>query len=383
MNKRVLIYCPVFKPQESGYTHAFEGLIKNLLQAGYCVDVLTKELIPDNIKEPLSLPNLNVIRFLPQLNIWGFGLFYQFYQLAKKIVSLNTQYKYDLIICETGDEPLLFSFLPKSVCNKTIVRFHSTSDTEYLLYGNHKKYKIRKFFWKHLASKKIKHLVATNNYHLAFAESKILNKPKLLTKNILTNTVTPLQQNTNKPSECIQIIMLGRLDKEGYKQKGFACLVKALHIISQKHFKKDFTITLIGNGEKFYFLQEQIAAYPFVKLIPKLNHSEIIQLLLQTDIVILPSLYEGVSMFALEALATSNAVIYSATGGLIEMVEKNGILIEPNNEQQLADAIVSLIHHPDLETLKLESTKIAEKKFSSKVQLQQFEHILKEVTNAK
>ena len=62
-NKRVLIYCPVFLPQTTGYTHAFEQLITNLLQGGFIVDVLTPQILGVGEAEPFVAKNFNIYRY--------------------------------------------------------------------------------------------------------------------------------------------------------------------------------------------------------------------------------------------------------------------------------------------------------------------------------
>ena len=62
------------------------------------------------------------------------------------------------------------------------------------------------------------------------------------------------------------------------------------------------------------------------------------------DVVIMPSLMEAVSLSALEAMATRRPVIATNVGGLPEIIhhETTGLLVEPENPQALADAIIRL-----------------------------------------
>lgn len=378
MAKRVLVYCPVFLPQQSGYTHAFSGLIINLLQAGFSVDVLTPEQLPAGIGEPLQHHQLTVTRYNPKLNIWAVGLFYRFKKLAQQLVHMYKSKAYHLVFIETGDEPLLLYYLPNYILQKTAVRFHSTSDTEYLNLSNHKKYKLRKWFWKYLLGRHVKHLSATNAYHLNYAAQQVLHNTTIQSQHIITNTIN-VQPLETKPQNGVQFFMLGRMDTEGYKQKGFDTLLQALPLVAQHMQKSNATITIVGNGNCFDTFKSKIANYPFVKLIPSLTHQQTLNYLQQTDVVLLPSLYEGVSMFALEALATGNAVVYSNTGGLIDMVDGNGYLIEPANYSNLADAIITLMNTPDLAKLKQQSIEIALKKYHPQIQLNQFNLLMEEV----
>lgn len=379
-SRRVLIYCPVFLPEVSGYTQAFKQLISNLLNNGFEVDVVTPQLLNKGEEEPFKHHNLKVYRYNPALEIWGLGLFYQYYKQASYISKLDNQRNYNLVLIETGDVPLLPYFLSNSILNKTTVRFHSTSDTEYLHIGKHKKYKLRRWFWQFLSGKKIKHLCATNMYHLAYAQHKVLHTTTLRSKHVLTNTVEIVTQNNTVKSAPITFVMLGRMDEEGFKQKGFDVFLQALEVVKQDLKHANAQIHIIGNGNCFTYFNEQVNAYDFVKLTPEMNHEELLKLLQQSDVVLLPSLYEGVSMFALEALATGNVVVFSSTGGLIEMVDGNGVLIHPGDANDLALAIKNIINQPQLQLQKVQSVSIAKNKFSCEVQFAQFMSMYKEVS---
>jgi glycosyltransferase involved in cell wall biosynthesis len=378
-NKRVLIYCPVFLPETTGYTHAFEQLITNLLQSGFMVDVLTPQILGVDESEPFLAKNLSIFRYKPTLKVWGLGLFYQFYKQAQFISRLNQQHNYQLIFIETGDIPLLPFFLSDVILKKTVVRFHSTSDTEYLLLGNHKKYKLRRWFWRFLSGKKIKHVCATNQYHLDYAINNVLHQPKVKSKHVLTNTIEVNATDLSKKAAHLNFVLLGRMDEEGYKQKGFDVLLKALALVKDDMVAADAEMVIIGEGSKYSNFKLLVEHYDFVTLKPNLPHQQLLALLQQSHVVLLPSLYEGVSMFALEALANANAVIFSKTGGLIEMVDGNGCLVEPGNAVQLADAIREMIQHRNLALLQIKSQEIAQRCFSKAIQLKQFEQLIREV----
>lgn len=378
-NKRVLIYCPVFLPETSGYTNAFRQLITNLLHSGLMVDVLTPQMLSNDNKEPFVHQNLKVFRYKPALKIWGLGLFYEFYKQARFIHKLNQQHSYQLIFIETGDVPLLAFFLSNVILKKTAVRFHSTSDTEYLQVGNHKKYKLRRWFWRYLSGKKIKFICATNQYHLDYTIHKVLHQPSIKNKQVVTNTVDVKVVDFTKKYSRLTFVMLGRMDEEGYKQKGFDVLLNALAKVKDDIVAADAQLLIIGAGIKFSGFKSSIKQYPFVTLKPNLPHHLLLELLQQSNVVLLPSLYEGVSMFALEALANGNAVIFSKTGGLIEMVDGNGLLVEPGNAEQLAACIQHIIAHKNIRTLQEQSMRIAQNRFSEQVQLQQFMQLMKEV----
>jgi glycosyltransferase involved in cell wall biosynthesis len=68
------------------------------------------------------------------------------------------------------------------------------------------------------------------------------------------------------------------------------------------------------------------------------------------DVFVLPSLYEGLGVAALEAMAAGKPVVASEVGGLAELIEDGttGLLTPPRNVQALSAAIARLIDDPSL-----------------------------------
>ncbi len=66
------------------------------------------------------------------------------------------------------------------------------------------------------------------------------------------------------------------------------------------------------------------------------------------DLFVMPSLFEGLGVAALEAMAAGKPVIASRVGGLVESVidDETGLLIAPGDDAQLADAIEKLYREP-------------------------------------
>jgi glycosyltransferase involved in cell wall biosynthesis len=73
------------------------------------------------------------------------------------------------------------------------------------------------------------------------------------------------------------------------------------------------------------------------------------ELLRDGEIVILPSFFESFSYACLEAMAAGKAVVGSTSGGMNDLIEngKTGLLIDPESEDSLYDAINFLITNPE------------------------------------
>ncbi len=66
------------------------------------------------------------------------------------------------------------------------------------------------------------------------------------------------------------------------------------------------------------------------------------------DVFVYPALYEGFGLPPLEAMACGVPVIASATSSLPEVVGKSGILIDPQDEKSMAEAMKKVILSPKL-----------------------------------
>jgi starch synthase len=76
---------------------------------------------------------------------------------------------------------------------------------------------------------------------------------------------------------------------------------------------------------------------------------DVIQLYSHATVFACPSVYEPFGIINLEAMACETAVVASATGGILEVVEdgKTGILVPPSNPGELAQALNRLVTNPD------------------------------------
>lgn len=98
-----------------------------------------------------------------------------------------------------------------------------------------------------------------------------------------------------------------------------------------------------------------------------LKEEEYVQLYSSAKIFVCPSIYEPFGIINLEAMACKTPVIASATGGILEVVlpEKTGLLVEPKNSNQIADAVNRLLKDEKLrKTMGEEGRKRVEEFFS-------------------
>jgi glycosyltransferase involved in cell wall biosynthesis len=85
------------------------------------------------------------------------------------------------------------------------------------------------------------------------------------------------------------------------------------------------------------------------------------------NLFLLPSIEEALGISILEAMANNIPVIATKVGGITEIITNNtnGILLEPNNTQELSDKIIKIIDDKQLRDRIIKNAKITIKKFSN------------------
>ncbi|AMX82275.1 glycosyl transferase family 1 [Geobacillus subterraneus] len=112
-----------------------------------------------------------------------------------------------------------------------------------------------------------------------------------------------------------------------------------------------------GMGEAYDELKsliEQRGLSEKAKLLGAIPHETMTEYYALSDIVLVPSVHsagveEATSISALEAMGSGSPLIASAVGGLKEIVNhrQDGLLVEEKNVDELAQAIIELLDHPE------------------------------------
>lgn len=151
--------------------------------------------------------------------------------------------------------------------------------------------------------------------------------------------VESLPKNKEKKYEK-QIIYAGRLSKE----KGIWTLLEIC-----KKLPDDIDIVILGAGPEVDKINDISNSKKNVHFLGYLPKEKIIPLIRGSDILIQPSLNEGISSTILEAMACKVPIIATNVGGNMELIEHNqtGFLVEPNSSSQILDLINYVFSNTD------------------------------------
>ena len=141
-----------------------------------------------------------------------------------------------------------------------------------------------------------------------------------------------------KEKKSIQLITTGRLIPE----KHFDMLIQAVANISSLPLR----LSIIGNGSEMNRLKKLVHELQIEDKVQLMGHKskqEIVTLLQESDIFVLPSQSETFGVAYIEALACGLPIIATDCGGPRDIVtNSNGLLIPINNQQALEQAITHM-----------------------------------------
>jgi colanic acid/amylovoran biosynthesis glycosyltransferase len=139
-----------------------------------------------------------------------------------------------------------------------------------------------------------------------------------------------------------RLVSTGRL----HWKKGFEFALVALRHLLEAGFDVQYDIA--GGGpeeEKLRFCIHELGLSTRVRLLGRQSASEVKAALQNADIYWLPSLSEGLSNAALEAMAMQMPIISTTAGGMEEAISEgeNGLLVAPFDARALADKTAILL----------------------------------------
>jgi len=146
------------------------------------------------------------------------------------------------------------------------------------------------------------------------------------------------------------ILFVGRFSKS----KGIENLINALNIIKNEQEFSDVRLVIMGVDfgfeEKMEELIDRFDLSNKVSIIKNPPREDVISAYGESEFLILPSQWELSPLVPLESFAFKKPVISTRSHGIPFTVQhdKNGILVEPENPMELADAIKKLLLDEDL-----------------------------------
>jgi glycosyltransferase involved in cell wall biosynthesis len=188
-----------------------------------------------------------------------------------------------------------------------------------------------------------------------------------------------IRSELNIPEEIPVIVFVGRI----CEQKRPALLADILRSAQAQGL--EFRALVIGEGEMKVQLKDLLNQYRLaghVQMLDSVPHQRWLDILFASDIFLLPSQYEGISIALLESMASGVVPIAARVGGHDEIVSPAaGILIPHGNDElrEYVDAIRRLLSDPtELQQMSKECKALAKSRLSWEGMIDRFLALLDE-----
>ncbi len=127
--------------------------------------------------------------------------------------------------------------------------------------------------------------------------------------------------------------------------KGYDYALRAIKVLAEKNIDVQYTIIAKGENEEIIYLIDDLGLKNNVTIVPELSHKEVLNKMVNSDLLLLPSVSEGLANVVLEAMAVGLPVLTSNCGGMVEVIthNENGWLFENRNSAKMALAIEEIL----------------------------------------
>lgn len=149
--------------------------------------------------------------------------------------------------------------------------------------------------------------------------------------------------NARKP----ELTFVGSLNEN----KDPLTLIRSFKLIAESN--DDARLNVVGSGPLDAKVRATVALKGLlgsVTFYPSMKHSDLLQLLASSILIIMTSRQEGLPTVVVEALALGKPVVATAAGGLREIIKngENGFLVPSEAAESLAQQVLMILNNDDL-----------------------------------
>ena len=189
--------------------------------------------------------------------------------------------------------------------------------------------------------------------------------------------------HTSKKNDTLKILSVGR----SHWVKGYDYSLKALAILKEKGISYQYEIIGAYGDEELLFLINDLGLTDEVSLLPKMSQEAVYTKMRHADLLLVPSIEEGIANVAVEAMALGTPVISTDCGGMEELIEHNkeGWIVPKRKPKAMAEAIVNFItlNEKEIEEIKRNARKKVENQHSEEKMISDMEDLYKKVSEIK
>lgn len=165
------------------------------------------------------------------------------------------------------------------------------------------------------------------------------------------------------------------------KVKNHQTIIEVFNKISQIYL--DIQLILVGEGSQRSAIEQLVRSYQLTHRVSFVGRTEEVNNYLEkVDIFFMPSIYEGLPLSIIEAMAAGCVIVASNVGGISDIVinNRNGFLIvDPFNEEAFKESIIKLINDKDQRIMMSKQNVVDSKNFTIEEMTKKYELLYKEL----
>ncbi len=224
-------------------------------------------------------------------------------------------------------------------------------------------------------------VISVSNYLKGIIQKILPTLPIKVIPNLVH--ISPFNQSDVLDSQTtFRLVNISSMNKFEQDVKGLDILFSALKKTILEDPNTTYHLTVIGSGlafDDFKNLVDQLELAEYISFLGVLPYDEVMNQIKQHHTLIIASRKETFAVVGIEALSMGRPVIATKCGGPEEYITKEvGILIEPENPDQLCQAIQQIRNSYDTYSPDVLKTYVKER-FSSEVIAKQIEEVYKKV----
>lgn len=119
-----------------------------------------------------------------------------------------------------------------------------------------------------------------------------------------------------------------------------------------------------------------------VELTGWIPHDELPDYSNMLKLIVLPSYTEGLPNVMLEAMACGTPVLATPVGTIPDVIKdgETGFIMENNNPECVAENVIRVLEHPDLDKIVKNARELVEKEYTYEAAVERYRMILKELS---
>ena len=167
-------------------------------------------------------------------------------------------------------------------------------------------------------------------------------------------TVVPVGVDTDVFRPSVTPRVRGRIVATCSSDLPMKGLVPLLEAVAKLRTERDVELVVVGKAKEGGLAErtlERLGIGDCVRFVTGISEEQLVELFASAQVAVVPSLYEGFSLPAIEALACETPLVASTGGALPEVVGADGVAalhVAPGDAEALAASIGAVLDDPDL-----------------------------------